>query len=380
MPALPLELIRQIVEDVVDDIDDPTYCRDLSAVSLSCRLLRHEAQRVLFRDSGELHTTTAAREKTIMFMDTIISSPERLALYVKSFDITFDDWFHPNSDETAALIQKLSITLQAMRNLESLDVSQWTSSVSSLADILQHVHSKLTSFIWSGYSDTASAAANIKADFLRRQDNIEHLVISEFIEERTLEPIAAEICPRLQSLSASYALTQILLPGKQHLTSLHWEPPLGDHVAQVYQGPDADFPCDLELISKELGRIRYLSYDVGGSLMPAGPNIRRIAPYLTSLVCLNTHRDDIKQLEALSRLPHLEILILSVGIRDSWPEEDDLIKVAASCKSLDHIDIENDYGAFSRFKYNHSSKSLESHTVDGSDIYRWFDDFDAFHD
>lgn len=285
MLALPLELIRQIIEDIFDDDEDPTYYRDLSAVSLSCRPLRHEAQRVLFRDSGELHTTTAACEKTMRFMEAIISSPERLAPYVKTFDITFDDWFHPNSDETAAFIQKLSTVLQAMRNLESLDVSQLTFSVFSLADILQHVHSKLTSFIWSGYSDTAPVTADVKADFLRRQDNIEHPVISEFIDERTLKPIAAEICPRLRPLSATYSLTQILLPGKQHVTSLQWDPPLG---------LGADVSSDLRLIPKELGRIRYLSYNVAGSLMPAGPNIWRIAPSLASLVCLNTHRGDIK--------------------------------------------------------------------------------------
>lgn len=85
-------------------------------------------------------------------------------------------------------------------------------------------------------------------------------------------------------------------------------------------------------------------------------------------------------MEALSRLPRLQILILDAGVEGAWPGKDDIINVAASCKSLDHIDIEDDYGAFFRFKYDHDSKTLQSHAIDSSDSYAWIDDFDTFDD
>lgn len=83
-------------------------------------------------------------------------------------------------------------------------------------------------------------------------------------------------------------------------------------------------------------------------------------------------------MEALSQLPHLKILVLVAGLYDSWPEEEDLVKVGDSCASLDHIDIEDDNDEFFRFEYDHSSKKLQSYAIDASDTYTWIANFNAF--
>lgn len=302
MPALPLELIRHVVEDIIDDVDDPIYYRHLSVVSLSCRLLRHEAQRLLFRDSGELYTSSTSRKETTLFLDTVISSPERLALFVNTLSINFNDFFSPDSDETTALVQKLSRALQIMRNLQSLDVSEQIVGICSLPNILHDVHFKLTSFCWSGYgADTELEGADIKANFLRCQDRVEHLQLSGFIEESTLKPIAIDICPRLQSLAATYSITELILPKKEFITSLRWISPVGEHTIVM------DNPFHLDLISEPLGRVRYLSYDDINDVLPVGPKIQHIAPYLTSLVCLDTNRGDLR-VRAMSYLVYTEKL------------------------------------------------------------------------
>ncbi|KAF5325526.1 hypothetical protein D9619_009532 [Psilocybe cf. subviscida] len=376
MPALPSELIRQIVEDIVDDVNDPVYFRHLSVVSLTSRLLRHEAQRLLFRDSGELYTASASRGKTILFLDAVLSSSERLALFVNRFSITFDDFFNPTSDETTALIRQLGNALEAMRNLTFLDVVQRTAGLHSLPSILQDTHFKLTSFRWSGYSNGVAEVIDLKTDFLRRQDNIDHLQMLGFVDQSTLKSISADILPRLRSLSAPYPLTEILLPGRD-ITSLQWSTPL-DNPATPYQSSLVlGFPFHPGTLSKELGRIRYLSYDPIDTTVPVGPDIRRIAPHLTRLICLETCRDIIKHVEALSQIPHLEILVLNAdGSRSRMPKRRDMTKVATACESLEHIDIEDNHGKLLRFYYDYSSKTHLFDTIDESQWYAWINDHD----
>lgn len=293
MPSLPLELIRQIVEDLVDFGNWPLSYSHLATVSLSCRLLRFEAQRLLFRSPGELFTHNAKRKQTTLFLDTIVSSPERLALLVEYFIIIFDDWFEPDSDETAALIQQLANALQAMHNLTLLEVYQWKGTIPPLPNILRNTHFKLTHFVWSGYARTEFDDMNFLANFLRHQDKIEHLHMAGFINEDTLKKIASDILPCLRSLSAPYSFTEIFLPEKEHVTSLRWVG-FGDDFNTPLPRPGTAFPCQLETISKELGRIRYLSYDSTKSCFPVGPGLQQISSLLTSLICLDTRRGDIK--------------------------------------------------------------------------------------
>lgn len=284
--TLPLEIICQIIEDVVGGINDLIYSNYIWVLSLSCRLLRDEAQRVLFRDPLLLARSTY-HNKTIMLLDTIISSPDRLALYVQTFKIGFVNWSRPNSDE---FVKKLSSALQAMHNLKSLAVDNRLDSILSLPIVLEGVHFKLNSFWWAGPPDGVSSVASVKADFLQHQDEIEHLSISAFIGEITSQPIAADICPRLRSLSAPYKITKLLLPNKKYVTSLQWVLPLDERAV-----PE-DFHIDgVDLISNELENLRFLSYeDCSAAILPCAPLLQDIAPYLKALVCLETAKRDIE--------------------------------------------------------------------------------------
>ncbi|KAF5325459.1 hypothetical protein D9619_009531 [Psilocybe cf. subviscida] len=379
MPALPLELVRQIVEDVVDDVNDPVYYRHLSVVSLTSRLLRHEAQRILFRDSGDLLTTSAALKKTTMFLDIIISSPERLALYVKFFDIVFDEWLCPESDETTALVQKLAKALGAMRNVKSLEIVSRTIGLRSLPTILPDTYFKLTSFRWSSHSNDMSESTDVKVDFLRRQDKIEHMKILGFIDVNALKSMSADILPYLRSLCLTYSVTETLLPGRENITSLRWVAPFVDPTPPPHPNLDAEFPSDPETISRELSRIKYLSYGATNSTAPA-PSIQRIAPFLTGLVCLETCRGDVKELEALSQLPRLEVLVLPKEAGGLMPTMHEMIKVATSCKKLEQIDFEDDNGRIHSFEYCHSSKTPQINTLEESEWYLWINDHDEFDD
>lgn len=398
MPVFPFELFRHIITVIGDDVDKSTHYHRLSAISLSCRLLRHEAQRVLFRNPGELHTSSATQLKTMLFIDTVVSSLDRLALYVKIFAITFDDWFHPNF-ETPAFVQKLSNALQAMRNLESLNVVQWTSNARSLSNILQDVQFELSSFSWFGHPLTMSEVTNSKIEFLQRQNKIKHLAILEFLDESALKAIAADISPFIRSLSMPFSLSEIILPGKQYLTSLQWVLPRNVLPSAVVMHNNENIAPRLRSISRELERLRYICYQGGSALSPVGPQIQHIAPYLTNLVCLEISRDSltvrvsillyaqtgsirpIQQWEALSRLPRLKILILNTdGFANDPPHVDDVTRIAALSNCLEWIDIEDNYGRFSRVEYCHSSKSARVFEIGQVDQYIWTDDCNIFDD
>lgn len=288
MSTLPIETIRQIVEDIAEGVNVQSHYQHLLVLSLSCSLLHHEAQRVLFRNLA-LHPAPKACNKNIMLLDTLLSSPNRLALYAKTFKITYYGWPRPDSDKTARLIKKLSSALQAMCNLKSLHVAHRLYRMPLLSSILEGLQFKLTSFCWSGRWDTVSHDASVKANFLRHQDEIEHLEILAFIDGTTLESIAADMCPRLRSLSAPYPVTQLILPNKKHVMSLRWILSLGECFI-----PE-DFKINslfrLDLISTELANIRYLCYEKDDNKMPA---LQDIAPHLKSLVCLETNREEIK--------------------------------------------------------------------------------------
>lgn len=88
-----------------------------------------------------------------------------------------------------------------------------------------------------------------------------------------------------------------------------------------------------------------------------------------------------KQWEVLSQLPCLEILILNAdgGFADP-PAVDEIIWVVAQCKSLEWVDIEDNYGRFSRIEYCRSRKTSRIYDIDRCDRYIWIDDFDIFDD
>lgn len=76
--SLPLEVCRYIIEQACLDHED------LCSLALTSSLLRDEAQRVLFNNPGKLNIGHESWHGD-KFLDSIISSPKRLALMVRTY-------------------------------------------------------------------------------------------------------------------------------------------------------------------------------------------------------------------------------------------------------------------------------------------------------
>jgi hypothetical protein len=150
--SLPLELIRSIFEQ------DCLERKDLLSLALSSPLLRDEAQRILFKDPGQL----ILGNKKISgdsFLDSIIASPKRVAPMVRVYSQIID-WqrFRNTARRTAPpptpkkerearqnlILGKIQRALLLMGNLKHLAHEERTGTEELVATITSVLTDKCT--------------------------------------------------------------------------------------------------------------------------------------------------------------------------------------------------------------------------------------------
>lgn len=265
---LPSELYRPIVEGV-------TSPRDLYSIALSCRQLRHEGQRILFREPS-----LSSIEQHLCFLDSVIASPDRLALFVfrycqqvvaKSMDKPART-YHPG--DMVTLVGKTERAIPLMKELEKLHYIPFTFWHQTPLNTFFNANFQfqLDAFDWGEEESTMA----IIQSFLPSQPKLRHLgLIGEafFSLAPSVYGVGTDLCPELDSLHAgSWGVVHGFLPGRK-ITRLTWETGIGEPFIIT---PMASF-------SSEFRQLRYLAFDIGG------PAFESIACHLESLELLELY-------------------------------------------------------------------------------------------
>lgn len=298
MDAILSSMLPQEVLAVI--IDSGSFSRhDLCTISLASPHFRHEAQRRLFRDPGP-HTINVRRggealNAARMFLEAIASSPDRLALMVRRYEITpsyFD--FHMRFDPEErvlqqALFDQLARSLPLMVNLKELCyhevLEHATIPPPPIWPVFGSCSFKLQVFRCS-YLGTRNREA--VATFLRGQDGIRELWLCEPLKSKaadtvgSLKAIYQDLCPSLVSLGGMTEIVASMVEGRQGLRHVAWEES-GD-VSMVKYTPEMFSSTDASSVEL-MESLRY------------GPPLNLICDLFKNLVVLKTCERDMIQVD-----------------------------------------------------------------------------------
>lgn len=207
---LPLELLRNIVTNI-------QLQASLLPVALASSVLREEAQRRLFM-APQLPTPLSH----LVFLNTVIASPHRLALSVKTYTQfgVLDD-----AEPTPQLMQTLSdrtaAALQVMVNLRKLGFRATFYRVPNVAtaDILRGCTFQLHALTWVCHANDAEILLH---EILPSQKALRHLGLLCPGELSSGDIQAAKLlCADLVSLAGPISIFPVLLPNRS-IRYLHW--------------------------------------------------------------------------------------------------------------------------------------------------------------
>ncbi|KAF5309165.1 hypothetical protein D9619_012707 [Psilocybe cf. subviscida] len=399
-PGLPLEVLSHIIDDVNSK-------GDLCSMSLASRTLRDECQRALFRHTGilKIELPELAENK---FLDSIIDSPHRLALLVRSFEAHLV-WERPvehqgcvirdieafmqrnksdpkNLDSIVKFIDKIERALVLMTNLKNLRIlatgnKDLPETVLSLPHILRKCTFQLHDFYWehvrsdgdliiSKFLSQQSALRSFELPLSRRQSG------QQYARALRVYAAAGQLNLNLETLSGPAEMTVGLLnraDGKRSRTQyLRWT------MGHPKRCGSAD---GLPHLSGILCNIRLFHVDYN----PIGRDTSEyvpldIFPFLDNLRVLRFSTGNIggitqEHLDTLAKLPKLQVLVMVVQIGINFYEHDTVKTVAENlfscCGSLEYIDIES-------FRINASTERLmryisKRHGVPKNGEYSWDD-------
>lgn len=146
---LPVELLHRIIAQLSPADDRAT----LRAAALSSSIVRDPAQRVLFSNPRIDYTANnyhdeSSHDRPIAFLETVINSPERLALYIRYYT-----YFFPLIHRKIRILFDLSCrALKAMVNLKGLYISGLDNQRNS-PDLLRGCTFQLMEFGWGSADD-----------------------------------------------------------------------------------------------------------------------------------------------------------------------------------------------------------------------------------
>lgn len=264
VPAIPPEIIGRIV----DGIPQENIKRTLCAAALVSRVFRIEAQRVLFFDPGLLDIGHPDQHHN-RFIDAIISSPDRLALFVwryqqatvaespaaniRVYSSPTPDNVIPD-DEQRAMVTKVARALRMMIHLKHLALHDivvvYRGIKYSVADrLLQDCTFKLETLSWDCREDLFLLLTKV----LTTQDQLKYLHLhSAYPDDRLagieFRDVAKDATPMLDSLSAPFLVSQLLIPGKQ-IKFLRWT---GARRVEIDDIPRLAALCYAELLDLDL--------------------------------------------------------------------------------------------------------------------------------
>ncbi|KAF8968559.1 hypothetical protein BDZ97DRAFT_2072918, partial [Flammula alnicola] len=221
---LPPELIRPILQYIED-------WQTLLSLSLSCALLRSEAEVILYRSFTEQNET-----RQIQFLATIVGNP-RLAALVQIYAVRTNA-IYPKK----VFLGLIGDALPVMVNLK--DLALFIKGQDAGAIPFQECTFQLDTMCWVERDKHVDEYPFI--NWLETQHSLRELKWLRRLRRGLLSPLA---CPNLKILRGNQSAIYGLLPGR-NITRLHWMSIMG-------RGPDS--PLEIKEISSELNQLRSLS-------------------------------------------------------------------------------------------------------------------------
>ncbi|KAF5317649.1 hypothetical protein D9619_012555 [Psilocybe cf. subviscida] len=275
---LPLELLRTIVENVQSQAA-------LLPVALASPALREEAQRILFM--APMLPTPLSH---LTFLKTVIASPLRLALLVKTY--TQFGMLYPGatSDQRQTLQERTAAALKVMVNLKKLGYRATRSKPA--ADILRDCTFRLTGLSWVCYGDDAQV---LLREVLPHQSGLRHLGLLGLWEVSSDDIQAVKsLCPALSSLEGPVCVISVFLEGRK-IRHLQWT------LEQEIIGTDVGLPS----LPAELHDVESLIYGANDDFP-----LRSVVSHLRSVKFLKISSREA-EFEEFPELPNLRVLLLS---------------------------------------------------------------------
>jgi hypothetical protein len=226
--VFPPELFRLIIQHLSEDR------KTLCAISLACRMLRHEGQRQIYRkirSSGRAVTHIA-------FLKSILDN-NRLALLV--YEYSQDSIAHYRRQVWDYLCRGL----QAMVNLKVLKFRALNDRPA--ADVLRDCTFQLRSLSW--WNSVEGHLSN----FLLSQHSLQKLEVNWPENKRDLAPRSP--CPQLRVLCGDQGAMETFLPGRE-VISLHWR----TEILDPFVDNSAHRIRSVEHLLPYLSRIRFFSF------------------------------------------------------------------------------------------------------------------------
>ncbi|KAF5323723.1 hypothetical protein D9619_012954 [Psilocybe cf. subviscida] len=324
--SLPAELLRFVVEQ------ESLTPEDLCSLALSSPSLRDEAQRMLFKDPGPLIIGNE-RFSDDKFLNSIITSPKRLAPMVRTYSQVIDwERFRNTARKTTTKIpqkerearQKLILgkirrALQLMVNLKHLrheELSRSNRLVERITSVLTEKCSfRLTSFAWTYVAvDGIQEELELFHHFLPRQPALRSLCFNRIqVPEGLPVPgddfytAARSVCPLLEDFSAPLDFILSVLPMRPTIKRLSW--PTCHNDANRDKGDISS--TNLACLSKSLESLEILDYHCSRWNSHSTSELLLISSHLKSLVFLSLDNLSALTPTILSKLPRLRAVAVT---------------------------------------------------------------------
>ncbi|KAF8154810.1 hypothetical protein B0H34DRAFT_717988 [Crassisporium funariophilum] len=310
LPPIPLEICSRIVDEV-DDEDKGTIC----ALSLSCKWIHCEAEKILYRSM-----THSDARKHVSFLAKIIRDPRR-AQFVRKY-----------SSYGLVVFQREPLWALTLRGLPAMvNLKEFTFRAFSgthVANLLQNCTFQLDKLHWH---NSSFIDENLElAHFLVKQRNLRHFGL-RFNPTFNFPPKA---CPNLESFEGNWRTLTTIFPGR-NITRLTW--------SEVANTPSwtSYFPP----ISEHCRHLQNLTWLVFGGWLPR-PQLKLIIDNLHALRFLGLagcHDGELELFPKLPKLTHLAITFYwstsESPIRDAKERADIVSELFSKCLRLEIVDI-----------------------------------------
>lgn len=232
---------------------------ELLACSTTSKACSVEAQRILF--SIVIHLD-GGHQRTVRFLNAIINSPDRLALYVHVLKL------HMTYTLQEPILGLIPAAFRVMHNLKHLYFRSYKAI--PFASSLRGVSFRLEGLDWGCRMDERELALN----FLPSQPHLKYIRLKDWNPNGSASgvgPRVGDVCPRLECADGPGSVLLALLPNHPEAKVVLWHPSR----AEPQQAPG----IATEVLAEELGRIECLSY----TGMFQGHSVWNISRWLTSL-------------------------------------------------------------------------------------------------
>lgn len=233
---LPLELQSSIINDIHDK-------EDLRSLSLTCRALREEAQRALYH-SPEIDINPVQNRDRSPFLESIVSSPDRLAAVVRRITIAVrgaqqlselharegrqgknvDDERKELTDWLETVRQWLREALHLMQGATHLqlfyDTDESQYHPTWIASLIESCTFRLQVLVWEVNGVDMNSFVN---KCLAQQQNLRVLKLNylqQFEDGSETDDLLSHFCPNLRTISAPWPILRAVLRHNRNIPAL----------------------------------------------------------------------------------------------------------------------------------------------------------------